>query len=290
MEKQEKAMGATNGPSIRFYKMQGSGNDFVAIDNRELKIPAEAMPDVAVRVCRRAFGVGADGIFFLGAAPQGSKADYAWQFFNSDGSRPAMCGNASRCAAKLAHRLGIAPARHVLLTDAGPIEAEVLPDQGQVKVQLTAPKGLTPNIAVGIEGGSFDVHFVDTGVPHVVVFVQDLAGVDVATIGLAIRFNKRFAPAGANVNFVQVKDPETLLLRTFERGVEGETYACGTGAAASQVVAHSLGLTTDEVQVTTSGGERLRVGLADGKVFLTGGAELVFAGDLFPKAVGLKLS
>ena len=283
-------MDATHGPGIRFYKLQGSGNDFVAIDNRALNIPPEAMPEVAVRLCKRAFGVGADVLFFLEEAPAGSGAAYAWRFFNADGSRPAMCGNAARCAAKLACHLKIAPARHVLLTEAGPIEAEVLPDGRQVKVQLTSPKDFTPNIALATEGGSFEVHFVDTGVPHVVVFVQDLPTVDVATIGIAIRFNKRFAPAGTNVNFVQVKDAGSLLLRTYERGVEGETLACGTGAAAAQVVARNLGLTGDEVEVTTSGGEKLRVSLDGDKLFLTGGAEMVFAGDLFPDAVGLALA
>lgn len=272
---------------VPFYKMQGCGNDFVIIDNRSLRLPVERMAAWAVKVCRKAFGVGADGLFFLEQAPAGSGLAYQWHFYNSDGSRAEMCGNASRCAARLAHAIGLAPERHVFGTDAGPIAAEVFPGAGQVKVQLTPPQDLTQDIDLSINADILRVHFVVMGVPHTVLFVEDIAAVDVARLGREIRFHGRFAPAGTNVNFVQVQDSATLLLRTYERGVEAETYACGTGAAASQIIASSLGRTGPSAQVITTGGETLCVSLEQDKVFLRGAAELTFQGELYPRALGL---
>ncbi len=280
------------GPSVPFWKMQGSGNDFVAMDNRELKLAPAAMPLWASRVCARAFGVSADGIFFLDHAPAGSDLDYMWHFFNSDGSRAEMCGNASRCAAKLAHALGLAPAEHVFGTDAGPIRAKVLTegaDAGQVQVQLTPPQGMETNKTISLDDEAFEVHFVNSGVPHVVVPVNDVTTVDVHTVGLAIRYNDAFAPAGTNVNFVQVKDTETLLVRTYERGVEAETYACGTGVVACQLVCNELGLTGPSARATTTGGETLAVFLRKEGVFLQGAATLVFSGDLYLDSLALTL-
>jgi diaminopimelate epimerase (EC 5.1.1.7) len=280
------------GQTVPFFKMQGCGNDFVAIDNRESRVPESVMSDWAKKVCARAFGVAADGIFFLENAPKDSGLDYRWHFYNNDGSRAEMCGNASRCAAKLAHAVGLAPEEHVFGTDAGPIQAQVFTEgenAGLVRVQLTEPKKLTLNAALRFKEEEFTVHSVDTGVPHAVVLVKNAAAVDVQTIGSVIRFHEHFQPAGTNVNFVQVTSPETLICRTYERGVEAETYACGTGAVASQVVAHSLGLTGPEVRVTTSGGEILGVILEDGKPYLQGAATLVFTGTLNLEALGLSL-
>lgn len=278
-----------SGKSVKFYKLQGCGNDFVAIDNRELKVPAAAMADWAVKICARAFGICADGIFFIEESSEAGLA-YRWQFYNNDGSRAEMCGNASRCVAKLTNALGLAPESHSFGTDAGPIKAEVLksgPDAGEVKVQLTKPKGLELNIELDFDGAPYTVHFVDTGVPHVVVFVQDVSQVNVAAIGSYLRRHDRFAPAGTNVNFVEVKDPETMLCRTYERGVEAETYACGTGVSAAQFVAASLGLTGPEARITTTGGETLTVSVEGDDLFLQGGAVLVFEGELYLDAVGL---
>ncbi|WP_022663198.1 diaminopimelate epimerase [Paucidesulfovibrio longus] len=280
------------GQTVPFFKMQGCGNDFVAIDNREVRVPESVMSAWAKKVCARAFGVAADGIFFLENAPKGSGLDYRWHFYNNDGSRAEMCGNASRCAAKLAHAVGLAPEEHVFGTDAGPIKAQVFTEgenAGLVRVQLTKPKKLTLNAALRFKDDEFTVHSVDTGVPHAVVLVKNAAAVDVQTIGSVIRFHEHFQPAGTNVNFVQVTGPDSLICRTYERGVEAETYACGTGAVASQVVANSLGLTGPEVKVTTSGGEILGVILEDGKPYLQGAATLVFTGTLNLDALGLSL-
>ncbi|WP_272699095.1 diaminopimelate epimerase [Desulfovibrio sp. Fe33] len=277
--------------SVPFYKMQGCGNDFVVIDNRELGVPVEAMADWAKAVCARAFGVCADGLFFLENADDPSLA-YRWHFYNSDGSRAEMCGNASRCAGKLAHAIGLAPAEHAFGTDAGPIKAKVLldgPDEGRVKVQLTPPLKTETNIGIEVDGAPLTVHFSDTGVPHTVVFVDDVASVDIMDLGPKIRYHERFAPAGTNVNFAQVVDDATILLRTYERGVEAETYACGTGAAATQLLAHTLGLTGEKADLTTTGNEVLTVFLENGTVFLQGAAELTFQGQLYLKPLGLSL-
>lgn len=275
------------GRPVPFYKMQGCGNDFVFVDNRELRFAPEDMADMVIPVCRKAFGVGADGMMFLDPAPADSSLDYIWHFFNADGSRAEMCGNGARCAARLACLLGLAPARHVFGTDAGPIEAAVDEDSGLVTVQLTPPRDLCLNKTIEIEGQPFSLHCVNTGVPHAVVFVDDLESVDVWKFGRAVRFHQAFAPAGTNMNFVAVEGPGRLSLRTYERGVEDETYACGTGAVASAVIARELELTGDETSVTTTGGEELGVILKDGKTFLRGAAELVFRGEFFPRSLGL---
>jgi diaminopimelate epimerase len=281
------------GARAPFYKLQGCGNDFVAIDNRVLRLPVERMAEWARKVCPRAFGVGADGLFFLEpapAGPEGQGADVRWHFYNADGSRAEMCGNASRCVGRLAHALGLIGERGVLLTDAGPIAIAVDAAAGQVKVQLTAPQGLALGARLSVHGRDTEVHFVNTGVPHAVIIVPDVRAVDVAAAGRAVRFHEHFAPAGTNANFVQIIDRGRTIVRTYERGVEAETYACGTGVSAVQVVLHALGLAEAELAHATSGGEVLRTSLEDGRVFLKGAAELTFSGELNIDALGLPLA
>lgn len=277
------------GARVPFYKLQGCGNDFVAIDNRVLRLPRERMAAWAVKICPRAFGVGADGLFFLQAAEPGSGADTRWDFYNADGSRAEMCGNATRCAGRLAHALGLGGERHVMLSDAGPVAIAVDVAAGLVKVQLTEPKDLALGARLSALGAEHTVHFVNTGVPHAVVLADDVAAVDVAALGRALRFHEHFAPAGTNVNFVQVLDRAQTRVRTYERGVEGETYACGTGVSAVQVVLHALGLAGAELANATSGGEVLTTSLEGGRVFLKGAAELTFSGELNADALGLPL-
>ncbi len=278
------------GARVPFYKLQGCGNDFVAIDNRVLRLPRELMAEWARKVCPRAFGVGADGLFFLELAPADRKdADYIWHFYNADGSRAEMCGNASRCAGRLAHALGLGGESHVLGADAGTIAITVLPELDQVKVQLTEPKGLVLGTLLSVLDRPTEVHFVNTGVPHAVIFSDNVREVDVAGIGRAVRFHEHFAPAGTNVNFAQVVDSGRTLVRTYERGVEGETYACGTGVSAVQVVCSALGKTGDRVENTTSGGEVLTTSLEGGRLYLQGAAELTFIGELNVSALGLPL-
>ncbi|NDV24229.1 diaminopimelate epimerase [Desulfovibrio sp. JC022] len=276
------------GKSVPFYKMQGCGNDFVIIDNRELGVPVEKMPLWAEKLCQRAFGVYADGLFFIENAPEGSGLDFIWQFYNSDGSRAEMCGNASRCAGRLAHALDIAGEQHVFGSDAGPIKVQVFPVLEEVKVQLTPPEGLAIKQTLEIDGEEYEYHFANTGVPHVVVQVADVENVDIKKLGAAFRYHEAFAPAGTNVNFVQIDDNDSLIVRTYERGVEDETYACGTGVSAVQVTLHEQGLTDAAVRVRTSGGEILKVIIEDGNVFLQGGAELTFSGEVYLESLGIE--
>ncbi|WP_291329147.1 diaminopimelate epimerase [Desulfovibrio sp. UCD-KL4C] len=275
------------GKSVPFYKMQGCGNDFVIIDNRNLGVPVEKMPEWAEKICKRAFGVYADGLLFIEKGSKESGVDFKWQFYNSDGSRAEMCGNASRCVGRLAHALGIAGEQHIFESDAGPIKVQVFPLQEEVKVQLTDPVDVKLNQTIEVDGEKYSYHFANTGVPHIVVQVADVDKIDIKKLGSALRYHKDFAPAGSNVNFVQIDDNDSLIVRTYERGVEDETYACGTGVSAVQVCLNRLGLTDAAVRIKTSGGEILKVIIEGESVFLQGGAELTFSGELFLESLDI---
>jgi len=269
---------------IVFYKMQGSGNDFVLFDLRDVQVDYSKMSAWAKILCARCFGIGADGLIFLEKVDQG-EVDFKWYFYNADGSEAEMCGNGSRCAARLAYQLGLAGKKQRFLTKAGVIRAEIK-DKNWVKVELTKPKDLQLNIPLKLNKNNYNVHFVNTGVPHVVVFVEALQDLDVLDVGKQIRFHSRFGPAGTNVNFGQILNPKEILLRTYERGVEAETYACGTGSAASVYVGWKLGQLDNEVKVYTSGGEELTVAIEEESVFLQGKAILVYKGFLNPEILG----
>lgn len=273
-------------PTQHFFKMQGSGNDFIIIDNRSRSIHTAVMPAWAKALCPHAFSIGADGIIFLETDDSGLAAT-RWHFFNADGSRAEMCGNGSRCATLLAFRLGMAPVEHLMSTDAGLVHAHVYPDADEVEVQLTPARDLAVNVPLDIDGTSLTIHFANTGVPHAVFISDDLQSLDVKALGAKIRFHPHFAPAGTNANFIQLQNREHLLLRTYERGVENETYACGTGAAASVAVAHSLGLCEPKAKVTTSGGEILEITVRGTAIFLRGTAQIVYQGEFCPSALGL---
>lgn len=275
-----------NSRTVTFHKMQGSGNDFILFDNTELKLPVEEMSLWAKTLCKRAFAVGADGMIFLDRAND-PDLDFIWNFFNSDGSRAEMCGNGSRCASLLAYRLGLAGKSQVFGTDAGPIKANVL-DADMVKVQLTPPGGIRLDIPLVLDKDQeVNVHFVNTGVPHTIVVCENVKQVDVCKMGKAIREHKEFSPSGTNVNFIEVIDSDSMFLRTYERGVEAETFACGTGAAASVVIGNTLGLLGSSVAVTTSGKERLTIDLSNDEVFLTGKATVVYKAELVLESLGL---
>jgi len=281
----------TTKQSITFYKMQGSGNDFVLLLNDSLQVPEKDMAEWARRICPRSFAVGADGLIFLEQRSRSGETQYQWHFFNADGSRAEMCGNGSRCAARLAFELGLAPASHAFDTDAGPVRAEVDPDTGLVKVQLTDYRDLQPHMELSLEGdhGLVTVHAVNTGVPHAVYIADKAEAVDLKALGPRVRYHERFAPAGANLNVIEAFNDGSLYVRTYERGVEAETFACGTGAAASAIVGRYLGLCGDSVAITTSGGERLWISFENGGTFLQGKAEHVYTGQLNAAAVNLPL-
>jgi diaminopimelate epimerase len=265
--------------------MSGSGNDFVIIDNRREVVPRRKMPAFVKSVCRRGLSVGADGVIFI---QKSRAADFRWHYYNADGGEAEMCGNGSRCAARFAVMRKIAPKRMAFETLAGVIHADVGPKG--VTVELPVPTDLRLNFAIDLGVKSYQAHFVNTGVPHTVVFVDDAESIDVHQTGQAIRYHRMFAPAGTNANFVAVDGPNRLTIRTYERGVEGETLACGTGAVAAAVLAGLLGKVKSPVTLRTRGGPPLGVSFTlDGQrvtsVTLTGEARLVYEGSLTQEAL-----
>ena len=273
---------------VAFTKMSGTGNDFILIDHRTPFLSREEMPGFARAVCERRVSVGADGLILI---EKSESADFRWQFLNGDGSWAEMCGNGARCAARFAHTLGIAPARMRFETVAGIIEAEVT---GQsVKLKMTAPTGLRLHEKLPVNDQEQRVHCLNTGVPHAVLFMEDIQQAPVLDWGRTIRFHERFQPAGTNVNFVQHQGGNGLSVRTYERGVEGETLACGTGAVASAIIAGLLGQVQSPVAVTTSGGEKLTihfslVGQKIADVYLEGPANFIYEGRLHAEAIRTK--
>lgn len=269
---------------IPFHKMQGSGNDFILIDNRKNILKGRDLSAFAKTVCDRHFSVGADGLIVL--IPPSSKgvADFKWRFYNSDGSEAEMCGNGARCAARFAYIKKIAPRNMAFETLAGLIHAKVRGDR--VDVQLTPPRDLRLNISVPLTAGPRTGHYINTGVPHIVYFSDDLDSEDVGSIGAETRWHELFKPAGANVNFVQVTGPDSLRIRTYERGVEAETLACGTGAVASAIISGLLGRVSPPVEVLPKSGERLIVafkknGTEVRDVHLEGEVKLICEGVLY---------
>jgi diaminopimelate epimerase len=263
---------------LEFTKMNGAGNDFVLIDNRAQTI--KLTRDQIVRLCDRHRGVGADGVILLIPSRSG-KADWAWEFFNSDGSTGEMCGNGARCFARFVRRQTGLDRDFTFETEAGVIAARF---QGQnVTVNLTAPNGLRWNEQLELSMGIRTVHSLNTGVPHAVLFVPDADKAMVQQLGPEIRRHPHFAPKGTNVNFVQVLGPNAIRVRTFERGVEGETLACGTGVAASALISARVHQFKSPVRVRVQGGDELQVSFEEkngefANVRLTGPAEFAFEG------------
>jgi diaminopimelate epimerase len=271
---------------LPFVKMSGTGNDFILIDHRKPVIAREVMPEFARLVCRRRFSAGADGLIFIEDSDQ---ADFKWLFFNADGSEAEMCGNGARCAARFAYMKGIASAHMRFETMAGIIEAKVA--DVNVSVLMTTPKDFRQDLEIDCDGKSISLHTVDTGVPHAVVFVDDYDQVDVCQLGSRIRHHQQFMPAGTNVNFVMSLGNGVFKVRTYERGVENETMACGTGAVASALIAAVKGLAKSPVEIVTSGDDRLsiifdlRKGPVANNVFLKGPAHVIYNGELNAEAL-----
>ncbi len=260
--------------------MNGAGNDFVLIDNRDRKISLTTKQ--IVRICDRQRGVGADGLFMLIPNISG-KAEWAWEFFNSDGSSADMCGNGARCFARFVQKTAGANGRTTFETGAGVIAADFRGER--VTVNLTQPRDWRLNEPVALAGGKQIIHSVNTGVPHAIIFVADADKAMVGASGAEVRFHSHFAPRGTNVNFVQIKGPNSIRVRTYERGVEGETLACGTGVTASALVSAKLHGFTSPVAVQVQGGDLLEVAFTSHgddftDVRLTGPAEFVFEGQI----------
>lgn len=269
---------------IEFYKMSGSGNDFIIIDNRDLSLQIIDLPVFVRRICQRKVSVGADGLFLIEPS---EVADFKWRFFNSDGSVAEMCGNGSRCAARFAYLNSIAGQKMSIETEAGIVTAEVFDDN--VKVRLTDPSSLEIAREIMLDGSPYRLDFIDTGVPHTVSFVDDLDTFAVVARGRQIRRHDAFQPKGTNANFARVRDRQTMKVRTYERGVEDETLACGTGVVASILAAAGRGLVDSPVDVTVQSGEILRVYFTRRddrfeEIYLEGKVKIVYQGLLFEEA------
>lgn len=268
--------------TLKFTKVVGSGNDFIIIDNRtkNLETVLKNFSQFSKSVCRRKVAVGGDGVLVL---EDSDKADFRMRIFNPDGSEVAMCGNGARCSALYAainkwcaHNMRIA-------TGAGIIEAAV--KGNSVKLRVTDPKDITLNKDIGVDKTIFKAHFINTGVPHVVHFLEGIDEYPVREIGAKIRYHKVFKPEGTNANFVKVLTDNSIKVRTYERGVEDETAACGTGSVASAIISHLVHGTRQPVEVLTSSGETLKIyfNVKNDKisdVHLEGTAEIVYKGEL----------
>lgn len=266
---------------LKFCKVSGAGNDFIAFDNRETNIPDQVKPGMAKDLCRRGHSVGADGLLFI---EKSDHAHFLMRVINADGSEAETCGNASRCAALLAKSLNIAPDEMVMETGAGLYKAKV--SGNTAIVTMTDPLDMKLDIHLKELEELIDrIHFVNTGVPHVSAFVDNVEQIDVNSLGRIIRNHPVFQPAGTNVNFATVIDPHNIRIRTYERGVENETLACGTGCIATAVLAGVLNMAESPVKMLTRGGftniihfslEHPRVS----EVRLEGEARIVFTGEM----------
>ena len=269
---------------VAFTKMNGSGNDFIIIDNRHGQVTTDDQLEWARQLCRRKFSVGADGILFIEPS---DKVDFKWQFYNADGSRADMCGNAARCVARFAYLNQVAPPKMAFETGAGLIRAEVLDER--VKVRMVDPTDLTTDVALSIDGNKWKGHFTNTGVPHYVIETDDVEAVSMDRLAPQIRYHDQFAPEGTNVNFIAVKNENTIVLRTYERGVEAETLACGTGAVAAAIVANWSYKLVSPIHVVTRGGGVLTIHFEENEgtysaVDMEGDARIVCHGRLQPDA------
>ena len=271
--------------NIDFFKMSGSGNDFIIVDNRGGIINGDNINDFVKNICRRKISVGADGFILL---QESDKADFKWRFFNADGSQAEMCGNGGRCAARFAYLKGIAGKKMSFETLAGLIRAEIL--EGRVKLEMTAPESIICDQTLLIKGEKHLVSFINTGVPHVVKFVSDIDDCEVVQIGRMIRYHDQYKPAGTNANFAYVNGRSNMAVRTYERGVEDETLACGTGAVASVLIAYIKDMVSSPVAVSTRGGGILTVHFKYAmdrfeEVFLEGDARVIYEGRLWEDAI-----
>jgi len=266
--------------SIPFSKMSGTGNDFIIIDNRDRLVEDDGLTDFIRKVCRRKMSVGADGLILIESS---AKADFRWRFFNSDGSLAEMCGNGARCAARFAYLNGIAGENLTFETEAGIIDGQV--KSGGARVKIPDPSDLRLNFTLDLENGPLTVSSIHTGVPHVVVMKDSVEEVDVFGLGREIRYHEAFAPAGTNVNFISQKRPGQLAIRTYERGVEDETLACGTGSIASALVASCKTNWTSPINLSTRSDESLTIHFRESNrvftdVYLEGDARLIYTAEL----------
>ena len=271
---------------LNFFKMNGAGNDFIIVDNRDLSLTKELDTDTIAALCDRHRGIGADGLLAVEPAQKG--ADFRFRYYNADGGEAEMCGNGARCFGRFTAHLGEIVLKKVTFeTIVGTLAAEMIGED--VRIAMSEPKDLKLNTDAKLPDLDAPLHFVNTGVPHVVVFLESanaLDDFDVYNYGSAIRNHKAFAPAGTNANFAAVIAPDHISIRTYERGVEDETLACGTGMVASALVHHLLTGAPSPIKVDVEGGDTLEIGFEKTgdqsfkNVTLTGPADFVFEGEI----------
>ena len=264
---------------LPFFKMSGSGNDFVVVDARENAHEELRTPDVVRRLSARGTGVGADGLVLLAAEPG---ADFRMIYYNDDGSRASMCGNAALCCTRLATELGGGKPRELrFATDSGVVTGRVV--DGRPEIDLAPVSVVRPDAPLKPADSEQRIGYAVAGVPHLTVLVEDLERADVAGRGRALRFAPEVGTEGANANFV-AQEGRGWAMRTYERGVEAETLACGTGAVASAILIQSWGLATGPIDLRTRSGRTLSVKLrreADRWLpTLAGEGRIVFRGEL----------
>jgi diaminopimelate epimerase len=265
---------------ITFFKMSGSGNDFIIVDNREKVVKDDDLHSFIHRICRRKMSVGADGFILIEPS---DKADFKWRFFNSDGSKAEMCGNGARCVARFAYVNGIAGENLSFETEAGVVSGQVKNDRAKVKMPDSAELHL--DYSIKLKNGPVTVCSVNTGVPHVVVMNETVEDINVFALGREIRFHEAFAPAGTNVNFICQQKQGHLAIRTYERGVENETLACGTGSIAAALITSCKAKWQSPINLVTRSGESLTIYFKkDGSVFkdifLEGDARIIYSAQL----------
>ncbi|MDH3567539.1 MAG: diaminopimelate epimerase [Desulfobacteraceae bacterium] len=269
---------------IEFYKMSGSGNDFIIVDNRDKIVDETDLVNFIVKVCRRKMSVGADG-FILVENTKG--ADFKWRFFNSDGSVAEMCGNGARCVARFAYLTGIAGPEMSFETGAGIVEARVAGES--VKIKMTDPSDLKTDYTLELKDRSISFSSINTGVPHVVMVTDTLDDVEVVKMGREVRFHDMFAPAGTNVNFICPIKDDTIGIRTYERGVEDETLACGTGSVAGALIMARKMKIDAPINVLTRSGVILKIYYKEKNgtyqdIYLEGDARIIYRAELFEDA------
>ncbi len=265
--------------SLTFYKYVGCGNDFLIFDHRRGVFPV-GLSNLVKNLCNRRSGIGADGILLLENSRQ---ADAYMRIFNSDGSEAEMCGNGLRCFVQWLYHLQLISSRCVIETVNGSLSASV--HQEEIVIEMSAPKEISWHQQVKLDEQIFSGHLINSGVPHLVIFVKDIHQVDVAKWGKLMRFHSAWQPKGVNVNFVQQLSASQIILRTYERGVEGETLACGTGATAAALATAYLTNASSPITVQTWSKENLTIHFhlkRDGfsQVKMVGPAKQVFRGNI----------
>jgi len=228
--------------TVQFYKYQGTGNDFILLDNRQGAYSGLTQQSIS-RLCERRFGIGADGLMMLNLK---EGYDFEMKYFNADGRLGSMCGNGGRCMVRFAYHLGIHRSCYHFLASDGEHEAEI--DDGTNIINLKMKD------VPGIRESNGD-YILNTGSPHFVKIVDDVMDYDVLKKGTEIRYSEEFAKEGINVNFVEQEKSDAITVRTYERGVEDETFSCGTGVTASAIVCYHNEVGYNDVTVTTKGGK-----------------------------------